>query len=206
MKPISKPIDVRSPRAAARAYTGVLGWPVAAGHGVRPGRGCTCPRAGCRMPGAHPRARPLPVAVDTGAVEELDEVPGAALIAPTLHFDAVVVPREVGMSAMIGLDRVAPVPCLVDAAHAYLLLRPGTGCFAVPEPDPQTQGQVQAGVRVRTGPTGWVALPPSHGVRWDTVPWDTAGRRPVPLPHGGDVRRHLAWACTVLARAGQARP
>jgi hypothetical protein len=176
-----EPINTRSPATAASAYL-ALEWPLTVGHRYRPKRGCTCGRTDCPIPGAHPvpGAEPL----DEGNLTAvLDASPGAGLIASTSRFDAVLVPRQIGMAAMVLLDRNVPVTCLLSGADTYaLLVLPATGRFAA----------VDERVQVRTGPEGWVALPPSRGVRWDTPPWIEGTTEPRRLVHGSEIRPALA--------------
>jgi hypothetical protein len=95
---------------------------------------------------------------------------------------------------MLHLDRDdTPTPCLVQAPDTYaLLVLPGTGRYAM----------VDGTVQVRTGPDGWLALPPSNGVRWDTAPWFDATTKARPLLHGGDVGQILSERvrCPAAAR------
>lgn len=45
-------------------------------------------------------------------------------------------------------------------------------------------------VEVRTGPADWLALPPSHVLRWETPPWiEPTTTKPRDLLNGGDVGR-----------------
>ncbi|MCX4986916.1 hypothetical protein [Streptomyces sp. NBC_00572] len=127
-------------------------------------------------------------------LRELDSSPGAGLIAWTTVFDALVVPRDLGMAAMVSLDRVAPVPCLVAADHAVLLVLPATGRYAVEN----VPGEV------RSGSDQWIAVPPTHDVRWDTAPWVEQTATPLTLLHGGDVGRHL-WEAKGSTGAGVVR-
>lgn len=187
------PINTRDPATAARAYT-VLGWPIAIGERYRPRQGCTCGNTQCPAPGAHPIPGEPPA---VGYVDwDIETAPGAALIAPTVAFDALVMPRRMGMAIMVSLDRDAPVPCLVDEEHATILVLPSTGRYALGCTPP-------AGVRLRTGADQWIALPPSHGIRWDTPPWNEQTRRRLPLLHGGDVRGYVVEAAGhAAAQAG----
>ncbi|MFJ9080476.1 hypothetical protein ACIRO3_35365 [Streptomyces sp. NPDC102278] len=171
-----------------------LGWPVAIGHRQRTGSGCTCqdsPTATpCVTPGAHPLA---------GAVEPLERgdltaafesAPGAGVIVPCTHFDALVVGHAIGMGVMLRADATnLHIPCLT-AGHttATLLVEAGTGTLLADCPQ----------VDVRTGPTAWVAMPPSYGIRWDTAPDDE-----LPIPPARAVRPHLAQVLklTLAARA-----
>lgn len=184
------PINTRHPATAARAYQ-ALGWPLVIGHRHRPRGGCTCGNPQCPTPGAHPRPGRLTPLGEQQLLEQLDTQPGAALIATTAAIDAVVLPRVCGMAAMASLDRIAPVPCLTEGERAILLVLPATGRYALAEQHPAVQ--------VRGGPEQWIPLPPTHGTRWDTPPWNEQTHQPVALLHGGDLKPHLAAA---LAQAG----
>lgn len=192
-----EPINTRVLADAVRAYV-QLGWPVSLGHRWRPRQGCTCNNAACPAPGAHPAVpagRPLG---EGGTEDSAEPAPGAALIAATRRFDAVLVPHRIGMAAMARLDRSHPVPCLVTGSTtAALLVLPATGRYTA----------VHACVEVRTGENGWIALPPSHGVRWDTPPWLEATRTPRELLHGSEVGRHLREVIrmSTAARTREAR-
>ncbi|MFE7531101.1 hypothetical protein ACFU7Y_36140 [Kitasatospora sp. NPDC057542] len=129
-------------------------------------------------------------------VEELEESPGAGLIAWTTRFDALVVPRDVGMAAMVVLEKVAQVPCIVTDESVTLLTLPATGRYAKAD---------RAGVKVRSGPSDWIAVPPSHGTRWDTPPWVPQTNHPTVLLHGADVGRRLAEAASSSSTVKLAR-
>jgi hypothetical protein len=93
------------------------------------------------------------------------------------------IPRRIGMAAMVALDRKTSVPCLVIGPDTYaLLVLPATGRYALVHPT----------VEVRTGPDGWVPLPPSRGVRWDTPPWIEATTAPRDLVSGAEIRQDLS--------------
>ena len=185
--------STRTAAQAAATYLGVMDWPLTLGHESRPRHGCTCQRAAdCPTPGAHPRPGPLTYPGTPGEfLNELEAAPGAALITPTVAFDALVVSHQLGMRAVAELERLAPVPCIVAPGHAVILVLPGTGGDAV-------DGMVEF-VEVRTGPEGWIALPPTRGLVWDTPPWFGRTDVAVPLVHGGDVGRHLWFACRTEA-------
>ncbi|MEU5160094.1 hypothetical protein AB0G74_10855 [Streptomyces sp. NPDC020875] len=174
------PINTSVPERASRTYRELLGWPVTTGHRYRPRSGCTCGEPGCSTPGAHPRRE---VAVLTG-----DEVAlGGALIAATRYFDALVMPKETGLATLAALGEAVVVPCVVDETRAVLLVRAATGQHAL-------ENGLLPTVELRTGPTGWIALPPSHRTRWDTPPWHDRTGHPVLLPHGQEIRSHLLEA------------
>ncbi|MEW2066621.1 hypothetical protein [Streptomyces sp. NPDC007346] len=182
-----EPIDTRNASAAVHAYGGSLQWPLTVGFRRRPRQGCTCGNRNCPDPGGHPLpGRPLFHSVEE-TLQELEAAPGAALIAWTRTFDVVVVSRPVGMAAMVTLDQVAPVPCLVADRYVALFVLPATGRYAL--------GGGLPG-EVRSGASGWIAVPPSHGVRWDTQPWVEQTSRPVGLLNGATVGQHLASAYT----------
>lgn len=175
------PINTYSPAAAAHAYV-QLGWSVTVGHRLRPRAGCTCGNTDCPTLGAHPLVPPGPRLVEDSIEEALQEAPGGSLIAATIPFDAVLVPYPIAMAVMLRLDRISPVPCLVThGATANLLVLPATGRYAAVHPR----------VEVRTGPDGWIALPPSNGARWDTPPWAESTHTPHELLSGQEVGRHL---------------
>jgi len=190
-----EPINARIPAEAARAFAGILRWPVMAGHRYRPRAGCTCEVVGCPTPGAHPLAGASPTLSYEKVAAELENAPGAALIAPTMMFDAISVPHAVGMAAMVNLERIAAVPCFIDGPRVVLLVLPSTGRYAVPPggPDPSDSDKPWD-IEVRSGPGRWVALPPSHGMRWDTTPWFGQTETAVPLLSGNTLGIQLAQA------------
>jgi hypothetical protein len=188
-------LPARDPAAYAAAYTHQLRWPVAPGHRHRPRSGCTCTDTSCPTPGAHPATSwVVPIRPDELA-EQFGQAPGVSVIAPTIAFDAVVLPRAVGMAVMVRLDRRGPVPCLIAAGTATLFVQAGTGSTLDAYP-----GQP---VEVRSGPDGWVALPPSHGVRWDTPPWDEVTGARLRLPHGHAIKPAVTEALRTAVGAGQ---
>ncbi|WP_189177578.1 hypothetical protein [Streptomyces lasiicapitis] len=172
-------------------YASVLDWPIAVGHRYRRTGGCTCqdtdPGGLCPAPGAHPRAIPVePLAADAVATA-FDQAPGASIIAACGLFDVITLPYLLGAGLMVRLDRL-PVhtPCLMTGqARASLLVSPGTA----------RELSGYAGVTVRSGTHGWVALPPSHQTRWDTAP--EPGQ---PLPRAGDLDPHLQRVAEIASR------
>lgn len=198
-----QPVNTQDATACGAAYTGILEWPIAPGHRHRPKDGCTCGEPGtCPGSGAHPLPGPLTPSPADGLSDELDASPGAALIAPTLLFDALVLPKWTGLSVMMRLDgHGMTVPCILQGEdHAVLLVLPATGKYAVPE------GTRASSVEVRSGPEQWIALPPSHGTRWEQPPWHEQTQHPLPLIHGKDLLVPLGQALSVTAEPGGARP
>lgn len=176
------PIEIRSPTDAKRAYAVLLGWKVTVGHRYRPRAGCTCGNRDCPYPGAHPWEHAVERTADEVAL-------GGALIAQTHHFDALVMPRILGLATLAALGELTSPPCIVDHLRTVILVLPATGRYAV--------GDCPASaVELRTGKHGWVALPPSRHTRWDTPPWSDRTGRILSLPHGKDIRRSLAEAST----------
>ncbi len=163
------PIDSMFASQAVRVYADVVGWPLAIGYQARPRRGCTCQDADCLTLGAHPVPGPPSPRGTEETVRELETSPGAGLVAWTTAFDAVCIFRAVGMAVMVFLDRATPPPCLIDGGHAVLLVQPGTGRAAVRAGLPTS---------VRSGPAGWVAVPPILGRSWDTPPWVDGAKAP----------------------------
>ncbi|MFE6049379.1 hypothetical protein ACFQ6N_01320 [Kitasatospora sp. NPDC056446] len=178
-----KLIDTRRPDDAATAYANILRWPLSVGYRHRPRQGCTCEAADCTVPGAHPRSDSPVFFTPKLVVEELEESPGAGLIAWTTGFDALVFPRTAGMAAMVALDKVAQVPCIVTDESVILLVLPATGRHVT---------AYRADVGLRSGSGDWIAVPPSHGTRWDTPPWVPRANTPIPLLHGTEVGHCLS--------------
>ncbi|MBC3985151.1 hypothetical protein H8N01_21885 [Streptomyces sp. AC536] len=113
--------------------------------------------------------------------------PGVGVIAPALGFGAVTLPRAIGMMAMVSIDRRMRAPCLVGPDSVTLLVQPGTASVL---------GSVSAAT-VLTGAGEWLALPPSHGMRWDTPPWDERTGHPLALPHGHSLVRDVREAVRI---------
>lgn len=200
-----QPVNTQDAAACAAAYTSILGWQIVPGHRHRPRGGCTCGEPGsCPGSGAHPLPGPLTPTPANGLIDELNALPGAALIAPTLPFDALVLPKWSGIAVVTWLDRNGKaMPCLLQGEDlAVLLVLPATGRYALPEPE----GTSPSTVEVRSGPGQWVALPPSHGTRWDSPPWHEQTHQPLPLLHGQDLLLPLTEALRVTAEPSGAQP
>ncbi|MBB1255422.1 hypothetical protein H3146_18970 [Streptomyces sp. OF3] len=189
---MAAPLPAGDVAAYAAAYTARLGWSVAPGHGHRPRRGCTCGDRECRTSGAHPRVSWVAGVEQARVRAEFAAAPGAGVVAPTVPFDAVVLPRQFGMAVMVRLDRAGPVPCTVTDSAATLLVQAGTGMVL------HNAGGI---VEVRSGPDRWVALPPSHGVRWDTPPWHEPGGAALTLPHARALVQPIAEVARYFGKA-----
>lgn len=188
-------INTRDATAAARAYIN-LDWPLTLGHRHRPRGGCTCGNRTCPTPGAHPHPGTLTPLGERQLLDAVSTTPGVALIATTAAVDALILPKRPAMATIASLDRGAPVPCLTATTWAAILVLPATGRYArgdLPHPD----------LELRTGPRQWIPLPPTHGISWDTPPWNEQTGRPLPLLHGKDLRPYLAEA---LAHETGGRP
>ncbi|SOB88936.1 hypothetical protein [Streptomyces sp. 1331.2] len=178
-------VNHRRPEDAAEAYINALGWPLSVGWRHRPRQGCACGTPDCSTSGAHPKPGARVLRDAEVLAQALQQAPGAGLIAWTGPFDALVVPRQLGMAAMIDLDAITPAPCIVSEETVTLLMLPATARYAL-----------RAGVpgEVRSGDRGWIAVPPSHGTRWDNLPWIEGTRKPQGLLHGRDMASALEEA------------
>ncbi|MGW5971515.1 bifunctional DNA primase/polymerase [Streptomyces sp. NPDC055186] len=119
-------------------YTGLWGWDVVPGARAAAGT-CSCGRAGCRAPGAHP----LDLAPEIPAGAPLDDVteiwagyPGAAMMLPVGRaFDVIEVAESAGCRALARLERmglpVGPVAATPDG-RAQFFVAPGAAA-ALPE-------------------------------------------------------------------------
>ncbi|MFC4507873.1 MULTISPECIES: hypothetical protein [Streptomyces] len=195
-------INTQDAAVCGAAYTSIFGWSITPGHRHRPRGGCTCGESSaCPGSGAHPLPGPLIPSPADGLAAELNASPGAALIAPTVPFDALVLPKWSGLSVVMWLDRYGKaVPCILYGEDkAVLLVLPATGRYALPE------GTSPSTVEVRSGPEQWVALPPSHGMRWEQPPWHDQTHHPLPLIHGKDLLAPLARALQATAEPSGAR-
>ncbi|RMI29385.1 DNA primase [Streptomyces triticirhizae] len=124
---------------AVAEYVGLWGWDVTPGAVLATGQGgcrCSCGRADCPAPGAHPldpgrvipAGTPLDEALDAWA-EASAAAPGATALLPTgLRFDVLQVPEAVARAALPRLDRLAlplgPVALAPDD-RAWFFVAPG---------------------------------------------------------------------------------
>ncbi|MCH0565311.1 MULTISPECIES: bifunctional DNA primase/polymerase [unclassified Streptomyces] len=116
---------------AVAEFTGLWGWDVAPGARAAAGV-CSCGRADCRAPGAHP----LEFAPEIRAGATLDEVtgawaehPGAAVMLPVGRtFDVIEVAEPAGRRALVRLERmglpVGPVAA-TPQGRAHFFVAPG---------------------------------------------------------------------------------
>ncbi|MEW1777631.1 bifunctional DNA primase/polymerase [Streptomyces sp. NPDC086777] len=116
---------------AVAEFTGLWGWDVVPGARAAAGA-CSCGRAGCPAPGAHP----LDFAPQVPAGATLDEVtkawgefPGAAVMLPVGRaFDVIEVAEPAGRRALVRLERMGlplgPVTATPDG-RAHFLVAPG---------------------------------------------------------------------------------
>ncbi|MFE4659203.1 hypothetical protein ACFRFJ_21240 [Streptomyces hydrogenans] len=187
-----RPLHDRNTTACALTYADVLHWPLAIGHRFRRRAGCTCPKTtACPTPGAHPLPGPV-TPLNAGSIADaFDQTPGAGIIAPCDHFDAVTLPGPVGTALLLMLDRfTVHAPSLADLhGTVTVLVEPGTS---------HRLAETCTDLVIHTGPTAWIALPPSHGIRWDTPPVPHR-----PLPHALTLRPHLERVVTLARRAGE---
>ncbi|MGW1026838.1 bifunctional DNA primase/polymerase [Streptomyces sp. NPDC002577] len=117
---------------AVAEFTGLWGWDVAPGARAADGT-CSCGRAGCPAPGAHPLdfASTVPAGATLGEVTEAwGEYPGAAVMLPVGRaFDVLEVSEAAGRRALVRLERmgipVGPVTATPDG-RAHFFVAPGT--------------------------------------------------------------------------------
>ncbi|MFJ6685550.1 bifunctional DNA primase/polymerase [Streptomyces werraensis] len=170
-------------------YTGLWGWEVV--PGVRAVAGsCSCGRAGCRAPGAHPLEHAP--SIRAGApLEEVtalwSEFPGASVMLPVGQaFDVIEVAEPAGCHALARLERmglpVGPVAATPDG-RAQFFVAPGAAA-ALPDllyrmgwDDPSTLD-----LRGLGRGTHITAPPSDHGglgpVRWLRSPARDSASRP----------------------------
>jgi hypothetical protein len=174
---------------AVAEYTGLWGWDVV--PGVRAASGaCSCGRADCRAPGAHP----LHLAPVIRAGAPLDEVtgiwsefPGASVMLPVGRaFDVIEVAEAAGRHALARLERmglpVGPVAATPDG-RAQFLVAPGAAA-ALPELLYRMGWDDPAALDLRgLGPGTHITAPPSDRgglgpVRWLRSPALESASRP----------------------------
>ncbi|CAM5380100.1 bifunctional DNA primase/polymerase [Streptomyces pilosus] len=172
-------------------YTGLWGWDVVPGvRAAAPGV-CSCGRAGCRAPGAHPLGH-APVIRAGAPLDEVtavwSEFPGASLMLPVGRaFDVIEVARPAGCHALARLERmglpVGPVAATPDG-RAQFFVSPGAAA-ALPELLYRMGWDDPAALDLRgLGAGAHITAPPSDRgglgpVRWLRSPaLDSASRPP----------------------------
>jgi len=116
---------------AVAEYTGLWGWDVVPGARAAAGA-CSCGKADCIAPGAHPLgfAPLVPAGATLDEVSEAwAEVPGAAVMLPVGHaFDVIEVAEPAGRRALVRLERMGlplgPVTATPDG-RAHFFVAPG---------------------------------------------------------------------------------
>lgn len=116
---------------AVAEFTGLWGWDVAPGARAVSGV-CSCGRADCGAPGAHPLGFAAPVRAGATLDEVTaawQEVPGASIMLPVGRaFDVIEVAEAAGRRALVRLERMGlplgPVIATPDG-HAQFLVAPG---------------------------------------------------------------------------------
>ncbi|MCM1975889.1 MULTISPECIES: bifunctional DNA primase/polymerase [unclassified Streptomyces] len=175
---------------AVAEFTGLWGWDVVPGARAAAGS-CSCGRADCRTPGAHP----LDFAPVVPAGATLDEVtrawaefPGAAVMLPVGGaFDVIEVAEPAGRRALARLERmglpVGPVTATPDG-HAHFFVAPGAAA-ELPELLYRMGWDDPASLSLRgLGPGDHITAPPSDRgglgpVRWLRSPdLDSATKPP----------------------------
>ncbi|MBC2879307.1 MULTISPECIES: hypothetical protein [Streptomyces] len=126
------------------------------------------------------------------AEQQLANNPATTVRTMCTAFDAVTVPYPVGLAALAWIEReCAPLSCLTeDHRTMVFLVRAGTGADL---------GALE-GIRLATG-AGQIPLPPSPQVRWDTPPWSSVTREPLPLCAAADLKRGLRDALRLFSGA-----
>jgi len=171
-------------------YTGLWGWDVVPGVRITAGA-CSCGRAGCRAPGAHPLHH-APVIRAGAPLDEVtavwSEFPGASLMLPVGRaFDVIEVARPAGCHALARLERmglpVGPVAATPEG-RTHFFVAPGAAA-ALPELLYRLGWDDPAALDLRgLGPGTHITAPPSDRgglgpVRWLRSPaLDSASRPP----------------------------
>ncbi|MEU4153743.1 bifunctional DNA primase/polymerase [Streptomyces sp. NPDC026659] len=181
----------RSPECTAVAeFTGLWGWDVVPGARAASGV-CSCGRANCPAPGAHPLEFAAPVSAGA-TLDEVGrawaEVPGAAAMLPVGRaFDVIEVAEAAGRRALVRLERMGlplgPVAATPEG-RAHFLVAPGAAA-ELPRLLYRLGWDDPAALDLRgLGPGTYITAPPSDRgglgpVRWLRPPaLDSATRPP----------------------------
>ncbi|MEU2874155.1 hypothetical protein ABZ769_34005 [Streptomyces olivoreticuli] len=120
------------------------------------------------------------------AKHRLTSDPGTTVLTTCAGFDAVIVPHNVGMAALVRLEeKTGPVPSFAEAHETVTFLVQSDSAHAL---------QGLGGIRVKTGSGAQIALPPSRGIRWDTPPWKSNTREHQELRTAADLKASLHTA------------
>ncbi|MFC7258120.1 bifunctional DNA primase/polymerase [Streptomyces lutosisoli] len=174
---------------AVAEFTGLWGWDVVPGARAAAGS-CSCGKAGCPTPGAHPLefAPAIPAGATLDDVTEAwSEFPGAAVMLPVGRaFDVIEVAEPAGRRALVRLERMGlplgPVTATPDG-RAHFFVAPGSAA-ELPELL-YRMGWDDASLDLHgLGPGTYVTAPPSDRgglgpVRWLRSPaLDSATKPP----------------------------
>ncbi|GDY77405.1 hypothetical protein SAV31267_068900 [Streptomyces avermitilis] len=186
---------------AVAEYTGLWGWDVVAGARAAAGA-CSCGRAECVRPGAHPLdfATPLPAGATLDEVTEAwAEVPGAAVLLPVGRaFDVIEVAEAAGRHALVRLERMGlplgPVTATPDG-RAHFFVAPGAAAELPELLYRMAWDDTSLDLRA-LGPGTYITAPPSDlgglgPVRWLRSPRST--RRRTRPPRGCSWGRWPTW-------------
>ncbi|WP_128380938.1 bifunctional DNA primase/polymerase [Streptomyces cavernae] len=174
---------------AVAEFTGLWGWDVVPGARAEAGA-CSCGRADCAAPGAHPLGF-APVVPAGATLDEVSaawaEFPGAAVMLPVGRaFDVIEVAESAGRRALIRLERMGlplgPVTATPDG-RAHFFVAPGSTA-QLPELL-YRMGWDDASLDLHgLGPGAYVTAPPSDRGGLGPVDWlrspdlDSATRPP----------------------------
>lgn len=161
---------------AVAEFTGLWGWDVAPGARTAAGT-CSCGRADCPAPGAHPLdfAPVVPAGATLGEVTQAwGEFPGAAVMLPVGRaFDIIEVAEPAGRRALVRLERmglpVGPVIATPDG-RAHFFVAPGAAA-ELPELL-YRMGWDDAALDLHgLGPGAYITAPPSDRAGLGPVHW-----------------------------------
>jgi hypothetical protein len=171
-------------------YTGLWGWDVVPGARAASGA-CSCGRADCPAPGAHPLdfAPRVPAGATLDDVTRAwSQVPGAAVLLPVGRaFDVLEVAEPAGRRALVRLERMGlplgPVAATPDG-RAHFFVAPGAAA-ELPELLYRMGWDTPSDLDLRAlGPGGYLTAPPSDHAGLGPARWlrppslDTATRPP----------------------------
>ncbi|MCK1813526.1 bifunctional DNA primase/polymerase [Streptomyces sp. XM4011] len=170
-------------RMAVAEYTGLWGWDVTPGaralrRGPGPGRPeCSCGRAECASPGAHPLDPALTITAGIPlrqALADWDRAPGATVLLPTGRgFDVIEVPCGPGRRALLRLERIGlPLGPVAEAPHGRVWFFVAPGAAAQLPQLLYRMGWDDALPQLRClGPGGHITAPPCEYGGYGPVRW-----------------------------------